>query len=257
MIEYYQQGIEAGQEAQNHHLLQIIIDGAKEDGLRLLPRELPSSFPDKQFLEGYMAGLGTFFSIRNIKIPTGTYLTISTLPTLEGYVMGLERKEPEETKTATTTRAADWSAAEQFIAHHLWTEGYFIGFWASIIRDFDLPISHHEIPTGSVDYKLFIAGSRGAEIGVVPMTSYLRQKWATEFDREAAQWYPRMKYTGGLRVWLQQQGLDTELADQLTHPESLRAFKKTLQGQIIDEANLEPEALIGHQLGKTARSGYP
>lgn len=253
-IEYYQKGVEAGQEAQNHHFLQTIVDEADSDGRVILPLGLPPSFPDRQFLTGYIAGLSTFFSSRDIKIPIGTSLSeLAVLPALKGFIMGLGRKEPEPEEIVTTIRDADWSIAYQFITLHLLTEGYFIGFWASIIRDFSLPISHHEVPTNSIEYQLFIAGSRGAEIGIVDATSHLGQNWATEFNRGLSQSYLRMKYTGGLRVWLQQQALDAKLADQLTHPESLRAFQKTLEGEVVNETGLEPAGLIGHQLGKAAR----
>ncbi|GEM_PF-5173101 len=208
----------------------------------------------KQFLEGYLEGATKFFVDRGLVVPIGSHIGNIVHPRgLHGFIKGLNRENPNNHNPTVKddSEAAVWEYTLDLISDHLFTDGYFLGFMIGLARDYDLNLNQVEVPKDAEQYALF---NRGLNAQPRTYSPLIGANFAFKGDQIIVIKLESWIYEGGLKLWLHQQGLDVGLADKISHPETLDAFKVALDGKQVEAERIADSPQdIGYRLGLVAR----
>lgn len=170
---------------------------------------------------------------------------LSYFPFLMSYSQGLARRRPYTPETlfenknpirsqSDVVEEVNWGTALTGIRDLININGYVLGFRLGLAKDFDLKCHGNEVPGNDNQYETFVIGLTGNPLDLTQKT-YLKIKWASDFDRRFAEEIHNMVYKTGLKIWLYKQKLNPNLASKIFEPERLAAFKKALCGEVLGE----------------------
>jgi len=183
------------------------------------------------FLDGYREGISR--SWNSIGNPF-ELLDFESYYALKGLFIGLNRASIGLTKGST------------IISDNLseYLHGYRVGFTLSLAVDFNTILEETSIPFTDSELRSFQKG--------------LEAKERTNLEAERSSDYAKHMYLAGLVTYCMNLGVPAEeannVADLISPPDSLRAFKKTLES---DPRFIEKEiALLDNQLAKIPVKGF-
>lgn len=112
----------------------------------------PFSPEAQEFLDGFIEGLSNFMDKHKASLPIGSYLKdLKSRIKLAGFIDGFYRRQPN------IPEVISYENVDGLIQHVL-SEGYYIGFYVSVVNNEGAIQNPHEIPSNEVDYKLFMKG---------------------------------------------------------------------------------------------------
>jgi len=200
----------------------------------------------KNFLAGYLEGVSEFFKGRGLVVPISSNLDIILQRDgLAGFIKGLNREKPSPQGRLVPPSGEYKDPAG---------EGYFLGFMTGLANDYNLNLLGTEVPRNEEQFELF---SRGLNTRPRVYTSLSGVNFVSEGDRQITIQLENWVYEAGLKLWLNQRGLDVNLANKISHPEALEAFELALEGGTLETepAKNSPQE-VGFRLGQAAREQF-